>query len=333
MATAASTDTINITNVNVTNVYRNSRYQQRHQRGRGQRFPERPVQQCDRAPAATRSVTAGAIRGQMPFTGGPQNQRFSDRQATVIPRGNQNTRFFTHQQPNPVQRGQFNRGGSRRRVRRRVAAAAATRRPRRKTIADRVSPQSNDAGGWRRFGSPSGQPAAGQGNQPAVNRNGSRQPGAGTSGTIAQSPSPQVSQPAAPRNDNRGGWQRFGIPGRRQRPGAESVARSPRQEYRGTECRQAQLGSGVRPGRNRCGSRLRWFASAPAIARRSYRRAAQQSAPSYNAPRQSAPSYSAPRQSAPSYSAPRQSAPSYSAPRSRVRPVTARQRQSGGSRG
>src|SRR5205823_748110 len=57
---------------------------------------------------------AGLVRGQMPFAPNTANMRFSDRQVANIPRSSQNTRFFAHQQPNPVQRMQQNRqiGGS-----------------------------------------------------------------------------------------------------------------------------------------------------------------------------------------------------------------------------
>src|SRR5204863_348503 len=49
---------------------------------------------------------AGLVRGQMPFTPNNANMRFSDRQVANVPRTSQNARFFTHQQPTPVQRNQ-----------------------------------------------------------------------------------------------------------------------------------------------------------------------------------------------------------------------------------
>jgi hypothetical protein len=236
----------------------------------------------------------------MPFTAGSANMRFSDRAATVVPRGNATTsRAFTHQQPNPVQRGQVNPGG------------AASRTPNAPAMAQNnrgqsapQSPRSNDAAGWRRFGSPSGQPAAGQGNQPAANRN-----GLGTTG-----PS-QASRPAAsPGNDNRGGWQRFGTPGgSNSAPNQRQTSTAPRQDYR-----SSTPGAGS--------SRQESLRIAPPVVRQrpSY------SAPSYSAPRYSAPSYSAPRQSAPSYSAPRQSAP---APRSNGGGSAPRASSGGGNHG
>ena len=290
---------MNITNVNISNVYRNARYRNGISAVAAGDFQGGRFNNVMRTSGAQVGA-AGVIRGQMPFTAGSANMRFSDRAATVVPRGNATTsRAFTHQQPNPVQRGQVNPGG------------AASRTPNAPAMAQNnrgqsapQSPRSNDAAGWRRFGSPSGQPAAGQGNQPAANRN-----GPGTTG-----PS-QASRPAAsPGNDNRGGWQRFGTPGgSNSAPNQRQTSTAPRQDYR-----SSTPGAGS--------SRQESLRIAPPVVRQrpSY------SAPSYSAPRYSAPSYSAPRQSAPSYSAPRQSAP---APRSNGGGSAPRASSGGGNHG
>ena len=296
---------MNITNVNITNVYRNANYRNGISAVAANDFQGGRFNNVMRTSGA-QVGSAGVIRGQMPFTAGSANQRFSDRQATVVPRGNANARVFTHQQPNPVQRGQFNQGGAASRVQN-APAMTQNNRGQQNTTQNRGqnSPQSNDAGGWRRFGSPSGQPAAGQGNQPAVNRN-----GFGGTGQAQRndrpSASPQVSQPSAPRgNDSRGGWQRFGTPGGGNAPDQRQSPAAPRQDYRSSP--------GNRPARYNAPSGGSGRQESLRIAPPVVRERPSYSAPSYNAPRQSAPSYSAPRQSAPSYSAPRQSAP---APRS-----------------
>jgi hypothetical protein len=212
----------------------------------------------------------------MPFTAGSANMRFSDRQAAVIPRSNSNARVFAQQQPNPVQRGQLNQGAASRAQN----GPATTQNSRGQGTA-----QSNDAAGWRRFGSPSGQGAAGQGNQPSVNRNGS-----GTSGTAVRN-SPSSASP-------QGGWQRFGAPG--GSGSAPSQGQSPagsRQNYGSSPNSPGQRYNAPGGG---SGQSLR-------IAPNVVRQRPSYSAPSYSAPRQGAPSYSAPRQSAPSYSAPRSS--------------------------
>src|ERR1019366_9395854 len=189
--------------------------------------------------------SAGVIRGQMPFTAGSANQRFSDRQAAVIPRSNGNARVFTHQQPNPVQRGQFSQPNGANGLQAPGAGRQAAQPAMPQNSRVQNAPQSNDAGGWRRFGSPSGQPAAGQGNQPAVNRN-----GFGSTGQAQRndrpSASPQVSQPSAPRsNDRRGGWQRFGTPGGNNGAAGQSQSPAPRQDYRSSPGNQGDRKSVV----------------------------------------------------------------------------------------
>ena len=277
---------MNITNANITNVYRNAGYRNGVSAVAAGDFQSGRFNNVMRTSGAQVGA-AGVIRGQMPFTAGSANMRFSDRAATVVPRGNANSRAFTHQQPNPVQRGQVNQGSAAPRAPNATAMTPNNR--------GQGTPQgqSNDAGGWRRFGSPSGQPA-GQGNQAATNRSGF----GGTGQQAQRSASPSTGQPSAsPSNDNRGGWQRFGTPGGgNSAPSQRQTQTAPRQDYRSNP---PAAGYG----------RQESLRIAPPVVRQrpSY------SAPSYSAPRQSAPSYSAPRQSAPSYSAPRQSAP---APRS-----------------
>ncbi len=101
---------INITNANITNVYRNAQFRNGISAVAARDFQNGRFNNVIRTSGA-QVGSAGVIRGQMPFTAGAQNLRFSDRQATAIPRGSQNTRFFTQQQPNPVQRGQMNLAG------------------------------------------------------------------------------------------------------------------------------------------------------------------------------------------------------------------------------
>jgi hypothetical protein len=252
---------MNFANVNINNVYRNARYRNGISAVAAGDFQGGRFNNVMRTSGAQVGA-AGVIRGQMPFTAGSANRRFSDRAATVVPRGNATTsRAFTHQQPNPVQRGQLNQGGAASRT---PNAPAMAQNNRGQSAAQ--SPQNNDAGGWRRFGSPSGQAAAGQGNQPAANRNGS----GGTGQAQAGRPT------ASPNNDSRGGWQRFGTPGGgNSAPNQRQTQTAPRQDYRS-------------------GSPASLRIAPPVVRQRpSY------SAPGYSAPRQSAPSYSAPRQSAP----------------------------------
>ena len=308
---------INITNVNITNVYRNSRVHNGISAIGTNDFRNGSFHNITRT-TADRIHNVGAIRGEMPFRGGAGNQRFSDRQARVIPRGTENTRFFSHQQTT-AQRGGAGRNGT-------VGVQAGGRQnergfgnPQQNSVAaqhaagqsgqpNRVAQSGGEAGGWRRFGSPSNQPSAGRGIQPQMDRGNA----GGQRGADRPSSSPQASQPGASRNEDRGGWQRFGSPSGRgaTSPAPRQTPSTPRQEYRASpnNDRPSYGGGGS--------SRQESLRIAPPVVReRPSYSAPRQSAPSYSAPRQSAPSYSAPRQSAPSYSAPRQSAPSYSAPR------------------
>jgi hypothetical protein len=290
---------MSITNVNITNIYRNAQYRNGISAVAANDFQGGRFNNVMRTSGA-QVGSAGLIHGQMPFTAGSANMRFSDRQATVTPRGSENARMFTHQQPNPVPRGQLGQAGqgaagSRGQLGQAAQGAAVSRGQNAPAMAQnnrgqgsaqsaQGNAQGNEASGWRRFGSPSGQ-AAGQGSQSGATRN-------GTTGTAQaqRNDRPSGNQPSASRsNDNAGGWQRFGTAAPRQNNGSSSGGASQGQRYNepsGSSGRQQSL-------------RM----APPVVSQR----------PSYSAPRQSAPSYSAPRQSAPSYSAPRQSAP---APRS-----------------
>jgi hypothetical protein len=293
---------VNITNVNVTNVYRNAQFRNGISAVAAHDFQNGRFNNVIRTSGA-QVGSAGVIRGQMPFTAtSAQHLRFSDRQATAIPRSSQNARFFTQQQPNPVPRGQLNLAG------RQTTQPAASPN-------NRVgNGQNSDAGGWRRFGSPSGQPSGGQGNQPSVNRNGSASPaqaprndrpsaspqggwqrfGAPAGGNTPSQPvnrNGSASPAQAPRNDQpsaspQGGWQRFGAPAGGNTPSQGQSPAAPRQNFRSSPDQGQRFGA---PGGG--AGRQDSLRIAPPVVRER---------PSYSAPRQSAPSYnSAPRQSAP----------------------------------
>ena len=277
---------INITNVNITNVYRNARFNNGVSAVRVNDFQSGRFNNVARM-NGTQIGRVGALQGHVPLAPGSASMRFSDRPVSVTPRSTANTQFFRPQQSaSGAQRGSLAQPNS-------VRGA---------------QPVTGQDSGWRRFGSPSNQPASPQGNSPAAARNGFGQ---------VQRPAaaPQQNQQAAPRNDtNRGGWQRFGspAPGNANSPAQRQNNPAPRQNYQSSpsnnrqqpQTRGNQYSSGA--------SRQESLRITPPVVRER---------PSYNAPqRQNAPSYSAPRQSAPSYSAPRQSAPARqsapSAPRS-----------------
>ena len=246
---------INITNVNITNVYRNAQFRNGISAVAAHDFQNGRFNNVIRTSGA-QVGSAGVIRGQMPFTAGAQNLRFSDRQATAIPRGTQNTRFFTQQQPNPVQRGQMNRAQAVRphSKRCRPATAPAVRRI--------AMPAVGGASGRHR-------PSRLEGREISrpVNRNGSASPA-------------QAQRNDRPSSSPQGGWQRFGAPAGGSTPSqspAPAAAEFPLQPEPGTTLRRSRWRRLFKDRASR--GRERPSNSAP-----------RQSAPSYNsAPRQSAP--------------------------------------------
>jgi uncharacterized protein DUF6600/FecR-like protein len=272
---------INITNINVVNTFRNARFNNGVNAVGVHDFQNGRFNSIARVNGST-IREAGAVRGAMPFTPTADHLRFADRQASVVPRGTANTRFFTHQALSPVQRMPIGRaagmpGGQ--------GSAPAVNSPR----------GGENTNGFRRFGTPAGQSA------PQMNGSPNASPGQAMrndrpSQVTRPQQQPQVSQPAAPRNENRGGWNRFGSPGNSGNSGNQPAA--PRQEFRqnpqpNDRPRNFSPGGGGGSGRSQEPLRIQ-----PPVVRE------RPSAPRYSAP--------APRQSMPSYSAPapRQSAPS-----------------------
>jgi hypothetical protein len=197
---------INITNVNVTNIYRNARITNgvsgiAAADFQGGRFHNiRSIQ-------GSQIREAGLVRGQMPLGPTAHNLSFSNRSVANVPASRGNMQFFSHQQVSPVQRVPFaqqqrtfnsmarspspaqsgrNMGG------RSAAAADPVQRGfRAPGSVGNTSPrgaQNPGANGWRQLGDPAPSRAV---------------------------QSPQQHSPAnnaAP--ESRGGWQRFGAPGR-----------------------------------------------------------------------------------------------------------------------
>jgi hypothetical protein len=317
---------INITNVNVTNVYRNSRVNNGISAVGVHDFQNGRFNNVGRF-NGTQVGTAGALRGAMPFAPAAQNMRFTDRQASMVPRTTANTAFFRHQQPTPVQRMPVGRASG-------VPGGQGVQQ---------AAPQNGFRGGdngFRRFGAPAGQGGAPQVNQPAAPRG-----GFGSTGRNEvmrnDRPSPQVNQPGS-RNENRGGWNRFGSPGNNPVAPPAAPRQEPRQNPQMND-RPRFNGSpngngGGNGGGNSFGRQQEPLRIAPPVVRERPNAPAQRyEAPRYQAPpqqRYEAPRYQAPpqqRNEAPRYQAPpqqhyeapryspppqqHQSAPSYSAPR------------------
>ncbi|MGA2116988.1 MAG: DUF6600 domain-containing protein [Bryobacteraceae bacterium] len=101
--------------------------------------------------------SAGLIRGQVPLSPTSANLRYSERTSTFTPRSTASQSFFTHQNPASVTRVPFARqaGGSTVAASGRTGEAGAARR----AANGGEGVGASSAGGWRRFGEPSGQGA------------------------------------------------------------------------------------------------------------------------------------------------------------------------------
>ncbi len=198
---------INITNVNITNVYRNARI------GNGVSGMAAGDFRAGRfggvsGVAGEQLRSAGMVRGPMPLAPTSNNLSFANRAASYTPRTNENTHFFTHQQPSATYRTPFN-GGQRGAG---TPSTAGSTRPggevagRQMGLGSNVRPQVSNpgaagvqaarpsqngasGGAWRRFG----------------------EPGAGAGATGTHNP---VIQSTRPTQQSGNGWERFGTPNR-----------------------------------------------------------------------------------------------------------------------
>jgi len=253
---------INISNVNVTNIYRNARIGNGVSGLAAGDFREGRFTGISRVPG-DQLRSAGVVRGQMPIAPTSANLHFANHSASFTPRTNENTHFFSHQQPAAAQRIPFsqqqramgvpeaaNRSAE---AVNRPAGANGNNRPAEARTPMASAPQAarpsqngaSSGGGWRRFG------------EPATGGNGA---------VGSRNPALENTRPSqAPSN----GLQRFGMPsnnsGQRYSAPANNAPRYNAPSYNAPR------------------------SNAPSSS-------APRSAPSYSAPQQhNAPSYSAPR--------------------------------------
>lgn len=204
-------DRLNITNVNVANVYRNARvgngisgvaYNDFHS-GRFNGISNF---------SADRVRDAGVIRGQLPMAPDSSHLRFSDRNASYVPKSTGRTQFFSQQRntaaqrvPFEQQRQAFNTG----RAAQNVAQAPAGNRGGNFENTRPPAAQQGNRGNWQRFGSPAAQgaaPSADSGRRFGGGAN------AAVENTRPNTRPPQQSAPAERAQPNRGNWGRFGAP-------------------------------------------------------------------------------------------------------------------------
>jgi hypothetical protein len=89
---------INITNINISNTYRNARFNNAVSAVRVNDFQKGRFNNVARM-NGNQIGQAGALQGHVPLAPGNASMRFSDRQASVIPRSTGHTQFFRQQQP------------------------------------------------------------------------------------------------------------------------------------------------------------------------------------------------------------------------------------------
>ena len=189
-------DRFNVTNVSITNVYRNARYNgisgvsaNDFRNGRFTGISRVSGEQVREA---------GLVRGQMPISPSAANTRFSDRAATHVPQTSANTRFFSHQQPNAAPRMPFSQQQGLGGAGNRVGTEAQNRGYNNPGAGGRTAQGNSGAGGWRRFGEPSGQGSSARGTAP---------------GNGFASPGNRSNENSRPAPASGGVFQRFGQPG------------------------------------------------------------------------------------------------------------------------
>ena len=268
---------INVTNVNITNVYRNARIGNGVSSVGAEDFRNGRFGGITH-PNGEQLRSAGMIHGQIGISPGRSNLGFSEHTTSFTPRISASSRFFTHQQPTPMQRVPFAQQQHTEQGSRPGAAAAAS----------------------------AGRPG-GVGNDRPPSAMGASRPG--LSGQTAQGGAvnhPNGAGSGAGANGANGGFRRFGDPGG-QSANPSSAGATQRGEMQNTRPgQQPQSPQSQSNGYHRFGS--------PGNSPSAPQNGGQQNSSPQNNTR---PQYSAPqnRPSTPSYSAPsHQSAPSYSAP-------------------
>jgi len=203
----------NVTNVNVSNIYRNARVANGISGVSAADFRAGRFNNISRVPGS-QVASAGLIRGQVPVAPTNANLRYSSRSVTNVPRTNENTRFFTHQQPSAAQRVPFAQQQRSFESGNRGTATPATR-----SVGQQPG---GSSGGWRRFGEPAGQSSAQQ--------------------NSAQRTTPNTNnrfENTRPPSANGSGWQRFGEPGSATRQGYSGSGNNSTPRYNAPAPRQS----------------------------------------------------------------------------------------------
>ena len=210
---------VNITNVNIANIYRNARVMNGVASVSAADFRQGRFSNIARM-SGTQIRQAGLVRGQLPVAPGAANLRYTNRAVANIPRSRDNVRFFSRNQPSPVQRVPFAEQQRAMQQYSGQVARGAGSNARNGAISGGLpgnsDPSRAQAGGWRSFGRPVGRSSPQMTGGASPSNAGLPAAGGTTRGWRP------VSQPAPPTSGNRSGgnstadrnngWQRFGEP-------------------------------------------------------------------------------------------------------------------------
>jgi hypothetical protein len=205
----------NVSSVNIASVYRNSRVTNGFTAVSAADFRSGRFGNSVHASLADLRQASFA-RGPMPIAPERSNLRFSDRQASFVPRSAGVNRVFSYRQPNPAARVPFGQAGGRPSSRASVPSSLGPR---------------SDTGGWQRFGEPRSAPegAARQQASPYTNRGWSR---FGDPSFAGQPQYQNPARPTAPSYQSNGSSRqqslRIAPPVVRERPESGGGGRAPR---------------------------------------------------------------------------------------------------------
>jgi len=179
---------VNLTTVSVANTYRNARVSNAVASVSATDFRQGRFGNIARASGA-QIREAGLVRGPLPMAPSAASLRFSNRTVAGTPRSSENTHFFSHNSPAPVQRVPF--------ADQQRSMQQFSRQP--ASVAARSATGSGTSGAWRSVSTP----AAAGGS--AASSGGAWRP--------VNTPSAATRNAGTPISPDRGsGWQRFGEP-------------------------------------------------------------------------------------------------------------------------
>jgi hypothetical protein len=218
-----------VNNTNITNIYRNARVTNGITAVTATDFGRARITNGNLVRVGQGEIArANLVRGQLPLAPGRESLVLSDRQVRTanLPRVNPNRQFFSHSQPQPVERISFEQ--------QRQTVEAAARRAFGNTAAPATSAQSSGRAGWPRSAPSTSAGSARQVNEQPSGWHQFGEPSPARQAGTSRAPSGQAytAQPNAPAGRTPSGqdgtWRRFGEPSSSYRAAPQSgMYRSP----------------------------------------------------------------------------------------------------------